>query len=47
MLRKRKSPSIHYYFATKGDLGAALANRYTALQYLDRRWNGVIPSVSD
>jgi TetR/AcrR family transcriptional repressor of nem operon len=25
-----KSASIHYYFATKGDLGAALANRYTA-----------------
>ncbi|MDR6670907.1 TetR family transcriptional regulator [Rhizobium sp. 1399] len=25
-----KSASIHYYFATKGELGAALANRYTA-----------------
>jgi TetR/AcrR family transcriptional repressor of nem operon len=25
-----KSASIHYYFATKGELGAALASRYTA-----------------
>jgi TetR/AcrR family transcriptional repressor of nem operon len=25
-----KSASIHYYFPTKGDLGAALAQRYTA-----------------
>jgi len=25
-----KSASIHYYFATKGELGAALANRYAA-----------------
>ncbi|NEI18994.1 TetR family transcriptional regulator [Rhizobium leguminosarum] len=25
-----KSASIHYYYATKGELGAALANRYTA-----------------
>ena len=24
-----KSASIHYYFPTKGDLGAALAKRYT------------------
>jgi len=32
-----KSASIHYYFATKGDLGAALASRYTSYykQYLD------------
>ena len=32
-----KSASIHYYFETKGELGAALANRYTAdfLGYLD------------
>jgi TetR/AcrR family transcriptional repressor of nem operon len=25
-----KSASIHYYFATKGELGSALASRYTA-----------------
>jgi TetR/AcrR family transcriptional repressor of nem operon len=25
-----KSASIHYYYATKGELGAALANRYTS-----------------
>lgn len=25
-----KSASIHYYFATKGDLGAAMVRRYTA-----------------
>lgn len=25
-----KSASIHYYFSTKGELGAALADRYTA-----------------
>jgi TetR/AcrR family transcriptional repressor of nem operon len=32
-----KSASIHYYFATKGELGAALASRYTAdfAAYLD------------
>ena len=32
-----KSASIHYYFATKGELGGALANRYTAdfAEYLD------------
>lgn len=32
-----KSASIHYYFPTKGDLGAALAKRYTddAVGYLD------------
>lgn len=24
-----KNPSVHYHFATKGDLGAALARRYT------------------
>ena len=32
-----KSASIHYYFETKGELGAALANRYTAdfRYYLD------------
>ncbi|HCF6118193.1 TPA: TetR/AcrR family transcriptional regulator [Pseudomonas aeruginosa] len=32
-----KSASIHYHFPTKGDLGAALAKRYTedGLQYLD------------
>jgi TetR/AcrR family transcriptional repressor of nem operon len=32
-----KSASIHYYFATKGELGAALANRYTAhyAEYFD------------
>src|SRR6187402_1880995 len=32
-----KSASIHYHFETKGELGAALANRYTAdfLGYLD------------
>ena len=32
-----KSASIHYYFATKGDLGGALASRYTAdyAGYLD------------
>ena len=33
-----KSASIHYYFATKGELVAALAGRYTAFytEYLDR-----------
>jgi TetR/AcrR family transcriptional repressor of nem operon len=33
-----KSASIHYHFPTKGDLGAALAQRYTAdlTAYLDR-----------
>jgi TetR/AcrR family transcriptional regulator, transcriptional repressor for nem operon len=32
-----KSASIHYYFASKGELGGALANRYTSdfAQYLD------------
>src|ERR1700686_1423877 len=32
-----KSASIHYYFPTKGELGAALARRYTAhyADYLD------------
>src|ERR1700677_3173510 len=32
-----KSASIHYYFATKGDLGSALASRYTIdfAKYLD------------
>ncbi len=32
-----KSASIHYYFATKGDLVASLASRYTAFytEYLD------------
>lgn len=32
-----KSASIHYYFATKGELGGALASRYTAdyTEYLD------------
>lgn len=32
-----KSASIHYYFATKGELGGALANRYTSdfAEYLD------------
>ena len=32
-----KSASIHYHFPTKGDLGAALARRYTedAIHYLD------------
>src|SRR5438045_2089211 len=32
-----KSASIHYYYATKGELGAALANRYTAhyAEYFD------------
>jgi TetR/AcrR family transcriptional repressor of nem operon len=32
-----KSASIHYYFETKGELGAALASRYTAdfRDYLD------------
>jgi TetR/AcrR family transcriptional repressor of nem operon len=32
-----KSASIHYYFATKGELGGALASRYTAdfAEYLD------------
>ena len=32
-----KSASIHYYFATKGELGSALASRYTAhyADYLD------------
>ena len=32
-----KSASIHHYFPTKGELGAALANRYTAdfADYLD------------
>jgi TetR/AcrR family transcriptional repressor of nem operon len=32
-----KSASIHYYFATKGELGAALASRYTAhyAEYFD------------
>jgi TetR/AcrR family transcriptional repressor of nem operon len=32
-----KSASIHYHFPTKGDLGAALAKRYTedGLQYLE------------
>ncbi len=32
-----KSASIHYYFATKGELGGALAHRYTAdyATYLD------------
>jgi dienelactone hydrolase len=32
-----KSASIHYYFATKGELGAALASRYTAYyaEYFD------------
>src|SRR5471030_659491 len=32
-----KSSSIHYYFPTKGDLGAALARQYTDefLAYLD------------
>jgi TetR/AcrR family transcriptional repressor of nem operon len=32
-----KSASIHYYFATKGELGAALASRYTTdfAEYLD------------
>ena len=32
-----KSASIHYYFATKGELGGALANRYTTdfAEYLD------------
>ena len=32
-----KSASIHYYFATKGELGGALASRYTATYaaYLD------------
>jgi len=32
-----KSASIHYHFPTKGDLGAALAKRYTedGFQYLD------------
>jgi TetR/AcrR family transcriptional repressor of nem operon len=33
-----KSASIHYYFPTKGDLGAALARRYTdnAVGYFER-----------
>ena len=33
-----KSASIHYYFPTKGDLGAALARRYTdnAMGYFDQ-----------
>ena len=33
-----KSASINYYFETKGELGAALARRYTSdfLEYLDR-----------
>lgn len=33
-----KSASIHYYFPTKGDLGAALAKRYTddAVGYFDQ-----------
>lgn len=33
-----KSASIHYYFPTKGDLGAALARRYTdtAMGYFDK-----------
>jgi TetR/AcrR family transcriptional regulator, transcriptional repressor for nem operon len=33
-----KSASIHYYFPTKGDLGAALAQRYTedAVGYFER-----------
>lgn len=33
-----KSASIHYYFPTKGDLGAALAKRYTedAVAHLER-----------
>lgn len=33
-----KSSSIHYYFPTKGDLGAALAHEYTDefLQYLNQ-----------
>lgn len=33
-----KSASIHYYFPTKGDLGAALARRYTddAVGYFDQ-----------
>jgi TetR/AcrR family transcriptional regulator, transcriptional repressor for nem operon len=32
-----KSASIHYYFASKGELGGALANRYTSdfSEYLD------------
>ena len=32
-----KSASIHYHFATKGELGGALASRYTAFyaEYLD------------
>jgi TetR/AcrR family transcriptional repressor of nem operon len=32
-----KSASIHHYFPTKGELGAALANRYTSdfAEYLD------------
>lgn len=32
-----KSASIHYYFASKGELGGALANRYTSdfAEYLD------------
>jgi TetR/AcrR family transcriptional repressor of nem operon len=32
-----KSASVHYYFPTKGDLGAALARRYTedGMAYLD------------
>jgi TetR/AcrR family transcriptional repressor of nem operon len=32
-----KSSSIHYYFPTKGDLGAALARQYTEefIEYLD------------
>jgi TetR/AcrR family transcriptional repressor of nem operon len=33
-----KSASIHYYFPTKGDLGAALAQRYTdnAVSYFEK-----------
>lgn len=40
-----KSSSIHYYFPTKGDLGAALAHEYTDefLEYL----NGVLSASKD
>lgn len=50
-----KSASIHYYFPTKGDLGAALAQQYTEdfLSYLNglrptpQNWQSCIASYAD
>src|ERR1700761_9800404 len=40
-----KSASIHYYFATKGELGAALVDRYTA--HFAAYFNGLLAEGLD